>query len=142
MYVCMYVVSVTLFTDTPAPSVYYTGSPIGIGSSSTDPSSGSTAYPLRPLPESFSLGEPVVADLSPGLSYTYFTLQHDSYVQFNLSVGPQAKLAVYGRLTLPPSPTQHDFSHLVLADKLHAIPRKQKRATTTYYGFPEQVRQL
>lgn len=76
---------------------------------------------LRPVPESFSLGDDVVADLLPGqLAHTYFTLQRNSYVQFNVSVDPQTKLAIYGRQTLQASPTQHDFVQIVQGVKFHS----------------------
>ena len=81
---------------------------------------------LRPLPESFALGDPVNADLPPAqLVYTSFSLQSDSHVQLNLSVPPWAKLALYGRQTLKPTPTQHQFSHIVLGHKLHASLQTQ-----------------
>ncbi len=99
-----------------------------------------SAIPLRPLAESFSLGDPVVADLAPGiLSYTYFTVQKNSYVQFNLSVEPQAKLAIDGRQTLAPTPTQHDFAEIVLGQKLHAKPKPRLKRAIQHYGYPEQV---
>uniref|UniRef100_A0A914UIL9 EGF-like domain-containing protein n=1 Tax=Plectus sambesii TaxID=2011161 RepID=A0A914UIL9_9BILA len=80
----------------------------------------SSARPLRPLPESFDLGEEVVADLPPGVFvYTYFTVQRDARVSFNLSVEPQAKLVLYGRQTVVPSPTAHDFVEIVRGDRLH-----------------------
>jgi len=77
----------------------------------------------RPLPDIFPLGDRVVADLAPnGSGRTSLTVPRSGHVQFNWTMGAVARLAVYGRLTLPPTPTQHDFVRLLLGPKLHATP--------------------
>ncbi|KRZ14239.1 Teneurin-m [Trichinella zimbabwensis] len=81
---------------------------------------------LRPFPESFSLNDVILADLPPGVMTTgRFILQRDSYVQFNLTVEPRAKLAVYLRQTLQPSITEYDKLQIVLGSKLHLKPTKR-----------------
>ncbi|KRY57863.1 Teneurin-m, partial [Trichinella britovi] len=81
---------------------------------------------LRPFPESFSLNDIILADLPPGVMTTgRFILQRDSYVQFNLTVEPRAKLAVYLRQTLQPSITEYDKLQIVLGSKLHLKPTKR-----------------
>lgn len=76
----------------------------------------------RPFPQAFALGDSVAADLPPGITLTYFALQLDSVVQFNVSLNPQAKLVIYGRQTLPPTAAEHDFVEIILGSKLHAKP--------------------
>lgn len=77
----------------------------------------------RPLPELFPVGDRVVADLAPdSFGRTSLVVQRPSNVQFNWTVSAQAKLVVYGRQTLPPTPTQHDFAKILLGQKLHALP--------------------
>jgi hypothetical protein len=103
-----------------------------------------SVLPLRPLPESFELGEEVVADLPAGvLVYTYFAVQQDTRVSFNLSVEPQAKLVVYGRQTVVPSPTAHDFVEIVRGDRLHmsgVVGDRRKRRIN--YASATNVSQL
>uniref|UniRef100_A0A915PKS0 EGF-like domain-containing protein n=1 Tax=Setaria digitata TaxID=48799 RepID=A0A915PKS0_9BILA len=74
---------------------------------------------LKPLPESFKLGEQIEADLPPGIIvYSYFSVQKNSRIIFNISVDPQAQLVIYGRRTALPSPATHDFMDIVHADWL------------------------
>ena len=88
-------------------------------SSSSDSAPTEQAIPLRPLPESFELGDVVVADLPPGqLLNTYFAVQNPSDVLFNISVGARTKLAVYLRQTMAPSPADYDFVQIIHGDRL------------------------
>uniref|UniRef100_A0A1I8EAL2 EGF-like domain-containing protein n=1 Tax=Wuchereria bancrofti TaxID=6293 RepID=A0A1I8EAL2_WUCBA len=74
---------------------------------------------LKPLPESFELGQQIEADLPPGvIVYSYFSVQKNSRIIFNISVDPQAQLVIYGRRTALPSPATHDFMDIVHADWL------------------------
>ncbi|EFO27446.1 hypothetical protein LOAG_01036 [Loa loa] len=74
---------------------------------------------LKPLPESFELGQQIEADLPPGIIvYSYFSVQKNSRIIFNISVDPQAQLVIYGRRTALPSPATHDFMDIVHADWL------------------------
>uniref|UniRef100_A0A915BMY1 EGF-like domain-containing protein n=1 Tax=Parascaris univalens TaxID=6257 RepID=A0A915BMY1_PARUN len=72
------------------------------------------------LPESFELGETIYGELPPGvIAYTRFSLQRDSRIAFNVSVGSRAQIVVYGRQTALPSPAVHDFTDIIRADRLH-----------------------
>ncbi|TKR76266.1 hypothetical protein L596_017430 [Steinernema carpocapsae] len=103
----------TLYEDA-APSIY---SSVAI---SHNPPGTNKPTPMLALPDSFQLGDLVSADLPPGrIVYTQFSVQRDSHVTFNISVGPRAQLVVYGRQTVLPSPSVHDFQHIIRADKLH-----------------------
>lgn len=102
---------------------------------------GSPSLPMRPLPESFDVGDTIVVDLPPSvLKRTHFNLQRDSYVQFNLSVDSSAKLAIFGRKTLPPSYMQYDFVQIIFGKKLHASPSKRDVRTSLSNRFMDQVR--
>ncbi|KAL4003026.1 GHH signature containing HNH/Endo VII nuclease toxin family protein [Acanthocheilonema viteae] len=77
---------------------------------------------LKPLPESFELGQQIEADLPPGvIVYSYFSVQKNSRIIFNISVDPQAQLVIYGRRTALPSPATHDFMDIVHADWLTTV---------------------
>ncbi|KAK0414638.1 hypothetical protein QR680_011539 [Steinernema hermaphroditum] len=103
----------TLYEDA-APSIYSS-----VAASHNPPGTNKPA-PMLALPDSFQLGELVSADLPPGrIVYTQFSVQHNSHVTFNISVGPRAQLVLYGRQTVLPSPSVHDFQHIIRADKLH-----------------------
>ncbi|VDN02037.1 unnamed protein product [Thelazia callipaeda] len=89
---------------------------------------------LRPLPESFELGQQIDADLPPGIIvYSHFSVQQDSHVMFNISVDSQAQLVIYGRRTAFPSPTTHDFMDIIHADlllpSLNSSSSRSKRFT-------------
>ncbi|VDM47262.1 unnamed protein product, partial [Toxocara canis] len=91
------------------------------------------------LPESFELGETISGELPPGvIVYTKFSLQRDSRIAFNVSVGPRAQIVVYGRQTALPSPAVHDFADIVRADRLHlpseVISERVKRSPQ--YALP------
>uniref|UniRef100_A0A1I8AST3 LAM_G_DOMAIN domain-containing protein n=2 Tax=Steinernema glaseri TaxID=37863 RepID=A0A1I8AST3_9BILA len=103
----------TLYEDA-APSIYSS-----VAASHNPPGTNKPA-PMLALPDSFQLGELVSADLPPGrIVYTQFSVQIDSHVTFNISVGPRAQLVLYGRQTVLPTPSVHDFQHIIRADKLH-----------------------
>lgn len=136
---------------TPLVIVYSPGSDAGERISRSDidhsmskfelSSNKAVGEPLRPLPETFDVGDHVVADLPPGIfRHTSFNIQRNSFVQFNLSIEPQAKLVIYGRQTLPPSPTEHDFSQIIVGAKLHASPIVKRSAMKPHgYHYPDQV---
>uniref|UniRef100_A0A914CCG1 EGF-like domain-containing protein n=1 Tax=Acrobeloides nanus TaxID=290746 RepID=A0A914CCG1_9BILA len=72
------------------------------------------------LPTSFKLGEFVSAILPPGqIVYSQFSVQRDGDVTFNVSVPPGARIVLYGRQTLEPTPAMNDFRHVIHADRLH-----------------------
>ena len=56
-------------------------------------------------------------------------MQHDSPVQFNVSVSPRARIAIYARQTLKPTLTLHNYIETIRGDHLHisGIARRQKR---------------
>uniref|UniRef100_A0A0N5A1X5 EGF-like domain-containing protein n=1 Tax=Parastrongyloides trichosuri TaxID=131310 RepID=A0A0N5A1X5_PARTI len=73
-----------------------------------------------PLPHQFSINEIVTGDLIPGrISYTSFEIDKDSPVNFNISVTPTARIVMYSRQTVPPTPSMNDFREVILADRLH-----------------------
>lgn len=111
------------------------------GSESDSSPSSPFVLSTRPLPDSFEIGDHIVADLPPGVfKRTSFNVQRNSFVQFNLTVEPRAKLALYGRQTLPPSPTEYDFSQIILGAKLHASPIKRSALKPQDYQYPDRVR--
>uniref|UniRef100_A0AC34QHB9 EGF-like domain-containing protein n=1 Tax=Panagrolaimus sp. JU765 TaxID=591449 RepID=A0AC34QHB9_9BILA len=61
--------------------------------------------------------------------YTNFIAQHDGPVQFNISVGARARIAIYARMTLEPSLTAYNYVQTIRGDHLHVagISRRQKR---------------
>ena len=46
-------------------------------------------------------------------------MQHDNLVQFNISVGPKARIALYARQTLRPSLTSYNYVETIRGDYLH-----------------------
>ncbi|KAE9552406.1 hypothetical protein FO519_004387 [Halicephalobus sp. NKZ332] len=85
---------------------------------------------LLSLPEQFRVGEIVSGDLPPGqMVYTHFSVQHDSPVQFNVSVSSRARIAIYARQTLKPTLTIHNYIETIRGDHLHiaGITRRQRR---------------
>uniref|UniRef100_A0A7E4W009 Teneurin-m n=1 Tax=Panagrellus redivivus TaxID=6233 RepID=A0A7E4W009_PANRE len=96
---------------------------------------GEDGHRLLALPESFRLGEFVHADLPPGqIVYTKFSVQHDSPIQFNISVGPKARIALYARQTLRPSLTAYDYTHIIRGDHLHVAGavRRLRRSVNSF----------
>ncbi|KAM3723400.1 Teneurin-1 [Dirofilaria immitis] len=74
---------------------------------------------LKPLPENFELGQEIEASLPPGIIiYSYFSVQKNSRIIFNISVDSQAQLVIYGRRTALPSPATYDFMDIVHANRL------------------------
>ena len=64
-----------------------------------------------------------------GNDFRHFSVQHDSPVQFNVSVSPRARIAIYARQTLKPTLTLHNYIETIRGDHLHisGIARRQKR---------------
>ncbi|VDK46754.1 unnamed protein product [Anisakis simplex] len=96
------------------------------------------------LPESFEIGETIHGQLPPGvIVYTKFSLQRDSRIAFNVSVGPKAQLVIYGRQTALPSPAVHDFSDIVRADRLpipsELIQERFRRSTSQPFPLPQSL---
>uniref|UniRef100_A0A914PWQ3 EGF-like domain-containing protein n=1 Tax=Panagrolaimus davidi TaxID=227884 RepID=A0A914PWQ3_9BILA len=88
---------------------------------------------LLALPKKFRLGEIVSGDLPPGqIIYTEFSVQHDNLVQFNISVGPKARIALYARQTLKPSLTSYNYIETIRGDYLHVagIVHRHRRELT------------
>ncbi|KFD71160.1 hypothetical protein M514_04996 [Trichuris suis] len=118
----------------PQPTTIHYLADLDNAKAEENPSTVTNQSPLRPLPESFALGDVIVADLPPGaLVASEFLLNHDAHVQFNTSIAPQTRLAFFLRQTLPPSITQYDFHEIVHGSRLHA---PAKRSILQPYGHP------
>uniref|UniRef100_A0AC35GBY9 EGF-like domain-containing protein n=1 Tax=Panagrolaimus sp. PS1159 TaxID=55785 RepID=A0AC35GBY9_9BILA len=130
---CLYSLQNKYITYDQTGSIYYHHHRLNELSKNNLPISDNVPQALLALPKKFRLGEIVSGDLPPGqIIYTEFSVQHDNLVQFNISVGPKARIALYARQTLKPSLTSYNYIETIRGDYLHVagIVHRHRRELT------------
>ncbi|CAJ0942350.1 unnamed protein product, partial [Mesorhabditis belari] len=111
-----------------APRYVYSSSYAGSTSMSADRLSE-----LRPLPDTIQLGQRVFADLIPqSIAYTEIYIPRPTRVTLNVTVGTGAQLVLFGRHSVAPSLSLHDFFHPIRAELIathasHSIEESSRK---------------